>query len=78
MPWDEITETHVASTRTPHALPETYPLLTPRDGILSDLNTNSYTPRAIAADGTEMRDQATIQRHNPLLFQRICDCSMRS
>jgi hypothetical protein len=81
MPWDEITETHIASTRrTPHALPETYPFLTPHDGILSDLNTNSYTPRAIAADGTEMRDQATIQRHNPLLFQRIvtASCGPRS
>lgn len=71
MPEDEITETHVATRRTHHALPETYPFLTPHDGILSGLNTNSYIPRAIAADGTEMRDQATIQRRNPFLFQRI-------
>jgi hypothetical protein len=34
MPWNEITETHVAPTKgTSHAAPEAYPYPTPHDGI---------------------------------------------
>jgi hypothetical protein len=67
---ERTTETYVALTKwTSYTVLKAHPYPTSYDGILSNLNTNSSTPRTIATNGTEIRDQAAIQRYNPLILQ---------
>jgi hypothetical protein len=86
MSWNEITETYMAPGQ--EDILEAYPYPTPCDGILSNLDTDQYIPRMIAADGIEMHAfRRPCQRHNPLflpdkdvLVQRVvvAPCSPRS
>ena len=49
---------------------EAYPYPTPCDGILSNLDTDQYNPRMIAADGIEIHAfRRPCQRHNTLFLQ---------
>jgi hypothetical protein len=68
MSWNEITETYMAPGQ--EDILEAYPYPTPCDGILSNLDTDQYIPRMIAADGIEMHAfRRPCQRHNPLFLQ---------